>query len=362
MPEIVEALEPTAGVEETQPTAEAPAAPEPSAPSAPADEAATTEPAAAVSTRQRGPDGRFIKADGTQASEAEHAAIVAADPASPPSPVPPPAPVTQPFVVRGDGQRHTLPGTINEKGELTIPAEHVPGYKQLLAEGLAHRGSWRQKEQDYQRQIEEAGAVKGAEAEKWFGILSKLYVKLTDPDTLRTLAADPREVDYLKRELELEHQMAEIGAPKLREAPPQDPAVEQQQLRVAATDTLREYVEELLESPQARSVYTTPEDREKAIKRYERRLAAYFVEQDGQGLLLDTLIVKEDFDEELALRQAQIAQAKERQKAEEFNAKRNVPPVAPPPVVSPRGPGGNGTTGVRTFKTREEYQKAMGIG
>src|SRR3990167_8805352 len=147
MPET-EVLEPTAGVEETQPTAEAPAAPEGEAPSAPVAETATTEPAAPTTARPRGPDGRFIKADGTQASEAEHAAMEAAPPASPPPASTPPQPAPtpgEPFVFRADGQKIPVPGAaVSTDGTLTIPADQVPAIRQLLAEGVSHRGSWRQ--------------------------------------------------------------------------------------------------------------------------------------------------------------------------------------------------------------------------
>ena len=83
MPEVLEAPEPTAAVAETEPTAEVPASTAGDAASAPAAEAGTTEPASPT-TRARGPDGRFIKADGTQATDAEHAAMEAAEPPAPP--------------------------------------------------------------------------------------------------------------------------------------------------------------------------------------------------------------------------------------------------------------------------------------
>lgn len=367
MPET-EVLETPSVVAETIIPTETPAAPDGAAPSAPADEAAITEPAASLSAKPRGPDGRFIKADGTQASEAEHAAIEAAAPASPPiattptPPAPPAAPTGQPFVVRGDGQRIAMPGsTTNDQGDLTVLAEHVPAYRQLIAEGLAYRGSWRTEKADYQKQITEAGAVQEARAQKYNGASVFMLETIESPEWQAEFKESPeRALYYLKREVGFMLKEADLKAPQPRATPTQDPAVEQEQLRTSATATVTDYVEELLESPLAKALYPKPEDRTAAIARYARHVASYAVEVDGQ-IAIDTHAVRADWDDELQLRQAGQKAAGEAQKAAEFNARRNAPAVAAPPVVSPKGPGSTGAANRPQFKTRDEYNKAMGI-
>jgi hypothetical protein len=359
-----EVLEPTLGVEETSITTETPAAPEGVAPSAPGDEPAITESAASLSTRQRGPDGRFIKADGTQASEAEHAAIEAAAPASPPLAATPPQPASAPgeaFVFRADGQKIPVPGAaLSSDGTLTIPADQVPAIRQLLAEGISHRGSWRQREQEYKQQIESASATERARSDKYNRASVLLWERVTDPNWLAAAVADPREVEYLRRELDLELKTADLKAPAPRATPRSDPAEQQQQLEQSARSVLDEEVELLLDGPHARALYTSAEDRKALLARYQRRLNAYFTEHEGE-IVLDRQVLREDFEEELKLRQGAAKTASANAKAKEFNDRRNAPAVAAPPVVSPKGPGSSGGTAGRVFKTREEYNKAMGL-
>ena len=359
-----EVLEPTSGVEETPTTTETPAAPEGVAPSAPVVETATTEPAASLATRPRGPDGRFIKADGTQASEAEHAAMEAAPPTSPPpaATTPPPAPTPgEPFVFRADGQKFPVPGAaLSSDGTLTIPADQVPAIRQLLAEGVSHRGSWRQREQEYKTQIESASATEKARAEKYNKASVLLWDRVTNPDWLASAAADPREIEYLRRELDLELKTADLRAPRAPERPKQDPAVQQQQLEQSARTALDEEVELLLDGPQARALYTSPEDRKALLARYQRRLNAYFTEHEGE-IVLDRQVLREDFEDELKGRQEAHKAAKQAQDAAAFNARRNAPPVTAPPVVSTKGPGSSNTGTGRIFKDKDEYRKAMGL-
>lgn len=366
----LEAPEPTAAVAETElPTAEAPGAPDLGSTPAPGDEPTVAAQAPTESTRPRDEKGRFIKADGTPASDAEQAVLEAAEPKSPLSPTAPPpvapaastSPVGEPFVFRADGQKIPITGSsVSADGTLTIPAAQVPIVRQLLAEGVSHRGSWRQKEQDYQRQVHEATATSTAKAAKYNDAAVMLWDTITNPDWLQRAANDPRELEFLRDRLDIALQRSDLKVPAPREAPPQDESASEAQLQSAAQSALEEEVEALLDGPQARAIYVTAEDREKAVARFQRRLSAYFVEQDN-GIALDRQILKEDFDEELALRQASRTAALEATKAAAFNAKRNAPVVAPPPVVSPKGPGGNAAGASRVYKTREEYNKAMGL-
>src|SRR3990167_4620932 len=303
-----EVLEPTSGVEETPTATETPAAPEGVAPSAPVVETAITEPAASLSTRPRGPDGRFIKADGTQASEAEHAAMEAAPPTSPPPAAtpPPPAPTPgEPFVFRADGQKIQVPGAaVSTDGTLTIPADQVPTIRQLLAEGVSHRGSWRKEKAESDRQLAEAHAAVDAVKEKYSEVGTLMYrILFDDPAALQALIDSPDRRELLQDRLALMWERSDLKAPKATKAPDADAGQQNQQLEQAARQTLAEYVDELLETPQARAIYATEKDREEVKARYVRRLAAYFVDQDGE-LALHENAVDADFQDELKLRQA----------------------------------------------------------
>lgn len=356
---VAEATEPTAGVEETLPTAEVPEAPEGVAPSAPGDEPAITEPAASLATRPRGPDGRFIKADGTQASEAEHAAIEAAAPASPPSPTPAtPAPSTppgEPFVFRADGQKIPIPGaSLSPDGSLKVPAEQVPAIRQLLAEGVAHRGSWRQKEQDFERRVQEAGAVQEARATKYnhaaihlLGIVEQL------------MAENPRELDLVRKEVGIMLREADLKAPRIEQPKAEPPSGEQ--LEQAARQTLDGYLDELLETPQARAVYATEEARRAVKARYGKLLNAFFQEQEGGDVVLHENAVDAVFMEELQDKLAAREATEKARKAAEFNAKRAQPAAPVPPVVSGKAPPAAPAPSTAKYTDRDAWRRANGM-
>lgn len=365
----VEVLEPTAGVEETQPTADVPATPEAVAPPPAGEEPVSEASATEASTRARDPKtGRFTKADGSPVSDAEQAALEATALASPQTPTPDaakppetPAPVTAPFVVRGDGQKFTFPdAALNEAGDLTIKATQVPNLRMLIAEGLAHRGSWRQKEQGYQQQIEQAGAVEKARADRAEMVAAKLIDAIGNVDWMTAAVADPREAQYLIRELALEFNQAKLAAPKVEERA-EAADVPPEQIEQAARTTLNEYIEELLESPQAKAVYTTPEQRQAVTKRFQRRLAAYF-KADGNDILLHENSVDADFMEELnervAHKKAADEQARKLAEAAAKNAARN----ATSPVPSTVPAKGSPTPGeVRTPKTKAQWAREHGF-
>lgn len=285
---------------------------------------------------------------------------MAAEPTSPPPPAPAPV-TTQPFVVRGDGKRLEMPGsTLNDKGDLTVAAEHVSTYRQLIAEGLAHRGSWRQKEQALQQQIKEASAVEAAQKEKYHRASVLLFEKVTDPQWLQMAVADPREVQYLIRDLQLEIKAADMGAPKAPTPQPAVPDEENPQILEAANAVFVDYLEELLEGPQARTVFASEEDR-KALRAELEALAGTFFVKREDGWALSEEAMEKAFTKELRLKQHERQQQLAAKKAEEFNAKRNQPPVAAPPVVSTKGPGVTGPPTQKQYASKEEYYKAMGL-
>jgi hypothetical protein len=286
-------------------------------------------------------------------------------PSPPVAPAPPSPPVAtpsgDPFVVRGDGQRLTMPGsTLDANGNLLVQAEHIPTYRQLIAEGLAHRGSWRQRETEYKSQIEQASASAQAQVAKYNEASIYLFNIVSDPDQLAALAASPDRIEMVRERLALMLERHDLKIPKAQAPQAEAPAVDDGQMEQAARSTLSGYIEELLESPQAKAVYDTPDKRQALTKRFQRRLNAYFVEQDG-GVALHENMVDEDFREELAdrieARKLQTAHAK----ADAFNAARTPKPVTAPPVVSTKGPGSTGNTSGRIFKDKDEYRKAMGL-
>lgn len=349
MNEATEVLEPPTDVstETTDATPEAPApdttAPEPAA--APTEQAARTRDPAT---------GRFIKADGTLEPEAA-APTGGAPPASPPTaPQTPVVPVaSDPWTFRAGGQRIPITGaTVSPEGNLTIPADQIPNVRQLLGEGMAYRTTFRQREQEHQRAIKEAETRGSASAQKYNRASVRLW------EVAEQLLGDrPQELELLRREIALELKSADLEIPKAptQEAGEPDP----QQLIGAASQMLSEYVEELLERPQAKAVYDTPDKRQALTKRLQRRLGAYFVQHEGQYALHEN-VVDADFEEELQEKLAAKKTADDARKAAEFNAKRNQPSAAIPPVVSSKGPA---ATAVQpsTFKDRDEWRRKHGM-
>src|SRR6267142_219455 len=67
---------------------------------------------------------------------------------------PPAAPQTWTFTA--DGDEINVDGSqVNPDGSLTVPAKHREIIEQLLAEGAAHRGSWRGEQEQYETRIAE---------------------------------------------------------------------------------------------------------------------------------------------------------------------------------------------------------------
>lgn len=352
-----EVQEPLSEVEETVvPTESVPEAPE--AASTGAEPVLTDAPA---SDRPRDANGRFMKRDGTPVAPDEQAALEAAASAipatEPPAPTQPIGFTGDPFVFRAEGQKIPLTGAVVDKdGWLHIPPDQQPMTRQLLAEGVAHRGSWRQREADWQRQVSEAGAVEKARADKYNAAAVFLFDRINDPNWLQAVQQDPeRELALLRRELGLELKQREIAAPRAPEAPKAE-APNQQQVEAAFTATLTEEVDELLEDPRIRGLFT-PEEAEELKADFTERMAAYAAEVDGQ-IMLDRHAVKRAFDREVKTQQRIKQAAAEAAKARTFNEKRNAPAPALPPVVSTKGPGGSGST-TKVYTSKEEWRKAM---
>lgn len=326
------------GDEPTEPvaTTEAPAdSLEPAAETSAEPVAASETPAA----QPRDPKGRFAP----KASDSEPASATPAegDPAAaPPAPAPtepiaalaPPAPPpdTRPFTFRANGQQYPVEGaSIDSDGTLRIPPAQVGLVKQLLSEGVNHRQTFRQREQEFKQRVEEATQAGNARAEKYNKAAVMLWERLSDPNWVTAAAADPREIDYLRRELDLELKAADMTIPKAE--PKQEAAPDPQAIEQAARGALDEELDDLFEGPEARTLFSA-EERKQFKAKYQRILPAFFTERDGE-ILLDRHILSEHFTEELNARKkarderAQLAAAA--RKNEALNAKPNVPSVVP---------------------------------
>jgi hypothetical protein len=358
-----EVQEPSAVVEETAvPTVEVPEAPETVSAGA---EPASTEPP--VSDRPRDASGRFMKRDGTPVAPDEQAALeaqasVPATPTTSPAPQPPSSPAGEPFVFRADGQKIPIPGSmLTADGALSIPADQVPVIRQLLAEGVAHRGSWRQKESEYQRRIEEAGSVEKAKADKYNQAAMHLFDTVNNPEWLQTLVNDPeRTLAYLRKDLGYLLKEADLKAPqpKTVQTPQQPQEVDQAQLAQAFGKALSEEIEDRLDDPKVKALFS-PEERKELTEAFVEQMNAFYAEHEGQvSISLDAL--DKAFQREVRKQQMIKQAAAEAAKAREFNEKRNAPAPTLPPVVSTKGPGSTGST-TKKFQSREEWRKSMGM-
>lgn len=92
-------------------------------------------------------------ATGEQPTQPRDAAQPPSEPGQPPAATAPAAPT--PFTFRGDERDYELTGaTVGPDGSLTVPAESVEALRGLLGEGIAHRGSWRAREEQYQQALQ----------------------------------------------------------------------------------------------------------------------------------------------------------------------------------------------------------------
>ena len=357
-----EVQEPLSEVEETEVSPEG-------VPEAPETVSAGAEPASQdtpVSDRPRDAHGRFMKRDGTPVAPDEQAALEAQAlaPATATTSPAAPTPTTtagEPFVFRADGQKIPIPGsTLAPDGSLSIPPDQVPVIRQLLAEGVSHRGSWRQKEQEYQRRIEEASSVEKARADKYNHAAVFLFDKVNDPNWLQALVNDPeRELGLLRRELGLELKQREIVAPRVQEQVQQQEP-DEAQLTAAFGAALTDEVDELLEDPRIRGVFS-PEDVKDLKDDFIARMAAYAAQIDGE-YFVDRQAVKRAFDREVKLLQRAQKAREDAVKAAEFNARRAQPAPNLPPVVSTKAPPAAPATAGTGPSSRDEWRKKMGIG
>lgn len=150
-----------------------PAAPLPGQP-APADSAA--QPVPADGSPARDERGRFAQKAVVDAAATEDLPSGKAPPVAPaatPPSEPAPGALRDPsgtpypaWTFKADRQELSIPGSaLGDEGAF-IPRAALPEVQALIAEGMAHRGSWRQRERDYQSQIERLQSSRDPEVER----------------------------------------------------------------------------------------------------------------------------------------------------------------------------------------------------
>lgn len=90
------------------------------------------------------------------APPAAPAPAAATPPAAPAAAAPPAVAPADEWKFRADRDDINVEGSkVNPDGSLTIPGKHRETLEQLLAEGIAHRGSWREEQTQYETRISE---------------------------------------------------------------------------------------------------------------------------------------------------------------------------------------------------------------
>lgn len=268
----------------------------------------------------------------------------------------------EPFRFRAERSEHVLQDAEYYPGKgLFIPDSRVPEVKQLFAEGVTHRQSWRQTLESVRQ--ESTGRVQEAEARA--NALNTAAVKLLDAIE-QSGQFDEREINLLKRDLALDLRTAGLQKPVVRqEAEPdgQQAEVIQQQARSVLED---EVLTALAHNPKYSALAKLgEEDRKDLLSFFSETLPAYFDEQEGQ-IVLDRHKVLAALDRELKkVSRISEAQAEANRKAEALrkaaaqNELRNKKPVIPPAVPTKGSP--TPSEGPRVYKTREEWQREMGL-
>jgi ribosomal protein S4 len=331
-------------VETDAPVAEATAeAPAPETPEAPAPESvvAEAEPvieATAPVTREDGAtwsekaqrwykDGKIVSGEAPAKVEQAPEAVTPVVAEAPKAPEAPAPVVAEPFPIRVNGQRILVPG-------ITVAPEHQDAVRALLVDAYNHRQNFPRMQAEHKQALAQAEAKGKAEAETWFSLMSRTYKILTDPEAVAALAQDPREIQFLKRELQLAFDAAQLRSQSL--SPASEPA-EEVDLEPAARATLAGYVKELFEDNAEASRYFTPEDRQAFERDVQELVEAFFVERDGE-IMLNEVKVEAQFKRQLGLlqrahqaRETAARDAEKQKAAAAFNAAQK-PVVATPPT------------------------------
>lgn len=351
MSDVDESVRSTAGEEPTQ-AGGAPEAPESGVvDTSPGEEPGT--PTAESSAQPRDDHGRF--ASGKTATEDPASATPAdGDPTAPRPPGEPPAQPTtavvptpetapaRPFAFRARGQQHAIDGaTYDTDGSLKVPPSQVPLVKQLLSEGVEHRQTWRQREQEFQQRVQEASQRGTAEATQWRSMFEHVYGMLQNPEQLAQLAVEyDARFPLLKERLDLMYERLGAAVPKMEPQREADPAAQQAELHHAAATAFEEELSDFLELPEYQQVFTGPE-RQALEQRMGARWTSYFTTHEGETVL-DRHALKAELDYEANLRtrakQESDRKAAELARASAANATRGQRPQVPSVVPAKGSP------------------------
>lgn len=138
----------------------------------------------------------------------------------PPSPAAPPVP-TATWEFQADRQAIAVPGSkVREDGWLEVPPDQRPLLEQILAEGVAHRGSWRAEQQAYETRIAELeeAQVNHPEVLKAKAFNSALLALLDKGDQAVAAWLDDFKVNFpiLKQQAEMAVKDARLTAAEAR--------------------------------------------------------------------------------------------------------------------------------------------------
>ena len=273
--------------------------------------------------RVHGPDGRVISRE--EAAKLE----TPTTPATPVTPAPeavqsetPVTPEPEPYWVRHAGQRVTIPHAVrNADGSLVIKPEGEAIVRDLFTQALAHRESWPREKQKYEQQIQQAQEMAKAAPRKYNDAAVMLWEHISNPEWLNAAVANPERIELLREKLALTLQRADLTAPRMEEpAKPDDDAINR-----AAVAVLSEELDDLLDSPTAKTLFGA-EERKELSETMLALMPAFFTEHQGE-IVLDRHALKRAFEREVTKQQrikdaasTAARDAEKARKAAAFNA------------------------------------------
>lgn len=342
--------------DEQEGTPEAP----PASPAQPDSEAAPAQadPAhPADGSQPRDEQGRFK----TQA-EQDAASAGQPAPAVPAPAVAPEAPAPAPYAFRADGKDWSIDGaTVSPDGSLVVPKARLADLQGLLAEGIAHRGSWRQREKDFQQQVADAKAQNAFEVDRGTRLWNLVVEQLQkSPDQVAEW------LDGLQAELprilnEVQQQALETEKEALR-ASHGDIEVERQaqQLLPQLTGTLQHYTEQIAQR------YPGVDPR-KVYEKFYGRLDSVFAEATEDmpdiGVKQGAYYIRLDqLEQEFQWAKNLLDAAKAASDTAAKNTAAVTPAPVPPTVVGKGTPPGGEAKKIPSFKTKEEADQWIASG
>lgn len=290
-------------------------------------------------------------------AEQDAASAASAAPAVPAPAVAPEAPAPAPYAFRADGKDWSIDGaTVAPDGSLVVPKARLADLQGLLAEGIAHRGSWRQREKDFQQQVADAKAQNTFEVDRGNRLWNLVVEKLQQ---------SPEQVaewlDGLQEQLpgilqQVQQQALDTEREALR-ASHGDIEVERQaqQLLPQLTSTLQHYT-------QAVAQRYPGVDPQKVYEKFYGRLDSIFAEATEDmpdiGVKQGAYYIRLDqLEQEFQWAKGLLDAAKAASDTAARNTAAVTPAPVPPTVVGKGTPPGSESKPIPSFKTKEEADK-----